>query len=87
MANSTSNDDVHVVAEWISKKSVFYRCSTCFKMEYDCMLYKKVPTQEHEPCLHGSEGDLSNRIIDRCGHCEQRKHHVVIHVTDDTERR
>jgi hypothetical protein len=72
---------LHVEAKTISKDMIRYECPCC--------VYRK-KTVIH---LHGSCGDLSNRVEGRVSHCNEmhmkrgeRYISVRIHITDNTVR-
>jgi hypothetical protein len=75
-----------VYATKIDKIHIFFNCPHCSKYTFNNGRLRKKPyIKEH---LHGSSGDLSNRIEDRIPHCiEAKTRNFIIHVTDDTIRK
>ena len=82
--NYDSTGALHVVATKVDLIHIYYECSFCYNS------YKKdgTPTlrAKHRIHFHGSGGDLSNREEGRGSHCPAHKDHVIIHITDETEK-
>jgi len=68
---------INIVADAIDLNHVYVYCPICKKTRYSC-----------KPVLHihGSGGNLNNRLESRSGHCENYNSTFNIAITDDTIR-
>lgn len=62
--------EVDVVATRINKHQLYFECPYCRSSYYK----NGRPRHNSKPIMHihGSEGDLSNRITERTPHCSQK---------------
>lgn len=77
---------INVVADIINKNHIIFTCPFCFsRYKKNGEPYRTATRIRH---IHGSSGDLSNRIEHRTAHCDKKINNrdFNIHITDDTVR-
>ena len=75
---------VDVEAKTINDKTFTFECPFCWsKYKKNGDPYKTAKRVTH---IHGSNGDKSNRVEHRFGHCVYKRTDFNIHITDNTQR-
>lgn len=82
------DNPIIVEAEYINKYQFSYECPFCFKLRNGRIVDNRSKYKSAKPTLHlhGSGGELHNRIEHRVNHCSYNKQNVIIHITDNTKR-
>lgn len=83
---------INVIATEINQFYIKYECPFCLTIKskrvlknnlYNLSHYKSAVNTIHK---HGSNGDFSNRKVNRSSHCKFNNEDVCIEITDKTKR-
>ena len=67
------------VADFVDKHHIYYTCNHCFT-HYN-LNGKPRKNSKNKIHIHGSNGDLSNRIENRSSHCGRGNVDIIINET------